>query len=339
MKPRIFSCLASCAVARRRLSLVVLAALCLFADRSAWAATYAADVIDGSYRDCRIIWSGDRLTVSFTVDFKSASGNVAGRTFLSRGIAIYAYDAAAKPTFPAATVVSINGSQSSNWNRVDDFTVEFAVPAYPRAHWMNAAAFTAKVTADLYMGTLNYWPAVSVQAANMTTDGDPVLSRTGALYIGPNMSGCRTIDPTKPPPSPVTTDIKVTAPDWDLGELERGKEATQTFATDAQRLCFAYDAKYIEYDKYLISVSSRNGVADNKFLMVNAADGSETVPYTLSFTGGGAPMALPSINGLPLTLGKSGRTCLTPTFKTWVGATIKGGDFSDALTFTITTQP
>ena len=26
---------------------------------------------------------------------------------------------------------------------------------------------------------------------------------------------------------------------------------------------FAYDAKYIEYDKYLISVSSRNGVADN----------------------------------------------------------------------------
>ena len=99
------------------------------------------------------------------------------------------------------------------------------------------------------------------------------------------MSGCRTIDPTKPPPSPVTTEIKVTAPDWDLGELERGKETTRTFATDAQRLCFAYDAKYIEYDKYLISVSNRNGVADNKFLLVSAADGSETVPYTLSFTG------------------------------------------------------
>ena len=99
------------------------------------------------------------------------------------------------------------------------------------------------------------------------------------------MSGCRTIDPTKPPPSPVTTEIKVTAPDWDLGELERGKETTRTFATDAQRLCFAYDAKYIEYDKYLISVSNRNGVADNKFLLVSVADGSETVPYTLSFTG------------------------------------------------------
>ena len=90
--------------------------------------------------------------------------------------------------------------------------------------------------------------------------------------------------PGKPPPAP-GTEITVTAPDWDLGELQRGKEATQTFATDAQRLCFAYDAKYIEYDKYLISVSSRNGVADNKFLLVSAADGSETVPYTLSFTG------------------------------------------------------
>ena len=48
--------------------------------------------------------------------------------------------------------------------------------------------------------------AVSVQAANVTTGSwDSVLSITGALYIGPNMSGCRTIDPTKPPPSPVTT--------------------------------------------------------------------------------------------------------------------------------------
>ena len=72
------------ALATRGLA-ILLAALCLFAGRSAWAATYSADVIDGSYRDCRIIWSGDRITVSFTVDFKDASGNMAGRTFLSRG--------------------------------------------------------------------------------------------------------------------------------------------------------------------------------------------------------------------------------------------------------------
>ena len=56
----------------------------------------------------------------------------------------------------------------------------------------------------------------------------------------------------------------MTAPDWDPGRIGAGKETTRTFATDAQRLCFAYDA-HIEYDKYLISVSNRNGVADNKF--------------------------------------------------------------------------
>ena len=50
-------------------------------------------------------------------------------------------------------------------------------------------------------------------------------------------------------------------------------------------------------------------------------------------------MPLPSINGLPLTLGKSGQTCLTPTFKAWAGADVKGGDFGDVLTFTITTNP
>ena len=113
----------------------------------------------------------------------------------------------------------------------------------------------------------------------------------------------------------------------------------RTFTTDAQRLCFRYNAKYIEYDKYLISASNRNGVAEGKFLLANADDGNQKVPYTLSLAGGGAPVPLPSINGLPLTLGKSGQTCLTPTFKAWAGADVKGGDFGDVLTFTITTQP
>ena len=70
----------------------------------------------------------------------------------------------------------------------------------------------------------------------------------------------------------MTTEIKVTAPDWDLGELERGQETTRTFATDAQRLCFSYDPKYIDYDKYLISASNRNGVAGNKFQLAGLMD-------------------------------------------------------------------
>ena len=50
-------------------------------------------------------------------------------------------------------------------------------------------------------------------------------------------------------------------------------------------------------------------------------------------------MALPSINGLPLTLSKSGRTCLTPTFKAGLAQRLKSTDFSDVLTFTIVTSP
>ena len=109
------------------------------------------------------------------------------------------------------------------------------------------------------------------------------------------------------------------------GRTGAGQETTRTFATDAQRLCFSYDPKYIDYDKYLISASNRNGVAGNKFQLAGLMDPGVTVPYTLSLAGGDEPVALPSADGLPLTLGKSGRTCLTPTFKAWAGADIKGG--------------
>ena len=79
--------------------------------------------------------------------------------------------------------------------------------------------------------------------------------------------------------------------------MERGKETTRTFATDAQRLCFNYDPKYIEYDKYLISASNRNGVVGNKYLLAAKADPGETVPYALSLAGGGAPVACPARMG------------------------------------------
>ena len=79
------------------------------------------------------------------------------------------------------------------------------------------------------------------------------------------------------PPSPVTTEITVSAPDWDLGSWP-GKETTRTFVTDEQRLCFAYDPKFIEFDKYLISASNRNGVAESKFLLASAENGNETTP-------------------------------------------------------------
>ena len=103
------------------------------------------------------------------------------------------------------------------------------------------------------------------------------MCKRGALH-GSQARGCRLIKAGEAtPPSPVTTEITVSAPDWDLGSW-RGKETTRTFVTDEQRLCFAYDPKFIEFDKYLISASNRNGVAESKFLLASAENGNETIP-------------------------------------------------------------
>ena len=56
-------------------------------------------------------------------------------------------------------------------------------------------------------------------------------------------------------------------------------------------------------------------MAGNRFQLAGLTDPGERVPYTLSLAGGGDPVALPSADGLSLTLGKSGTTCLTPTLQ------------------------
>jgi hypothetical protein len=312
----------------------VLAMLWLCAGRLAWAQIPTGDVIDGGYRDCSVSWSGDKAFLDFTVDFKEATGS-----FLSRAIAVSVYDKTGKRNSPMYLDVYLNRSFNTDKTSSDSYGIAYMSSAYPRPSWGRSTAFTANVRVEAQDPSLKDWPAVAVHAANMSTISKPTYASIGALYVGSGTQGCRVVDPSKPPPSPVTTEIKVTAPDWDLGELERGKETTRTFATDAQRLCFSYDPKYIDYDKYLISASNRNGVAGNKFQLAGLMDPGVTVPYTLSLAGGDEPVALPSADGLPLTLGKSGRTCLTPTFKAWAGADIKGGDFSDVLTFTIVTKP
>ena len=206
-----------------------------------------------------------------------------------QGIAVHRYDAKGKPlNWHTGMLVFIDGEQALGVASRSNSAVMFG-SSTGNAIWNFPWAFATNVKITIARAYVDAWPAVGVQIANVLTPLDSpsfVFSSKDVYYLYRNMptGDCRKIDPAKPPPAP-GTEITVTAPDWDLGELQRGKEATQTFATDAQRLCFAYDAKYIEYDKYLISVSSRNGVADNKFLLVSAADGSETVPYTLSFTG------------------------------------------------------
>ncbi|MBR8656099.1 hypothetical protein KDH83_22570 [Achromobacter sp. Marseille-Q0513] len=341
MKRGLFPGFASCAAMRRGLWVTLLAALWPCAGREAQAQRiYYADIIEGDYSQCRIQQSGNVIHITFSVRFRSANGYTAGERFYSRGLALFGYDETGKQVglsgFFRAT---INGNNAGYTTYASNYLVEHAIRTYPKPEWMDAGAYTANVAIETTTDSFRQWPAIGMQVVNVTGSFNHVFPKIGAAYVGLGTRGCQLIDPTKPPPSPVTTEITVTAPDWDLGELERGKETTRTFATDAQRLCFRYDPKYIEYDKYLISASNRNGVAENKFLLANTVDGGGTIPYVLSLAGGGAPVPLPSIDGVLFTLGKSGRTCLTPTFKAWAGADIKGGDFSDVLTFTITTTP
>ena len=201
---------------------------------------------------------------------------------------MHRYDAKGKPlNWHTGMLVFIDGEQALGVASRSNSAVMFG-SSTGNAIWNFPWAFATNVKITIARAYVDAWPAVGVQIANVLTplDSPSFVFSSGRVLPLPQHANRRLPEnrPGKPPPAP-GTEITVTAPDWDLGELQRGKEATQTFATDAQRLCFAYDAKYIEYDKYLISVSSRNGVADNKFLLVSAADGSETVPYTLSFTG------------------------------------------------------
>ena len=53
------------------------------------AASYA-EVIDGTYENCSLVQSGDRIAASFTVRFQAASGNIGNSLyFMSRGLAVF----------------------------------------------------------------------------------------------------------------------------------------------------------------------------------------------------------------------------------------------------------
>ena len=67
----------------------LLAVLWLCTGRVAWAASYA-EVIDGTYENCSLVQSGDRIAASFTVRFQAASGNIGNSLyFMSRGLAVF----------------------------------------------------------------------------------------------------------------------------------------------------------------------------------------------------------------------------------------------------------
>ncbi|MBR8656097.1 hypothetical protein KDH83_22560 [Achromobacter sp. Marseille-Q0513] len=334
-----------CASLARRLPEAALALACLLdagTAARAWPAVWptdSSDVIEaGSYSNCRYAEDATRATISVDVKFRGAAGNVAGKTFMARGMLFYSYDAQGKLKVIADNVNgTLNGIHGNAATSGGNYRLFYATIS--REPWTNANEVAVKVVISAPLALLADWPAVAFYPVNVTTDQTVVLPRFGAVYIGKGTTGCQIItDHTKPPPPAEVTEIKVSAPDWDLGELERGKETTRTFANPNEQLCFNYATKYIGFEKYLISASNRNGEDLGKYLLVNADDASQTIPYSLGLTGPRETVSLPSAAPVQFTLSKDGRTCLNATFKAWASDQVKGGDFSDVLTFTITTQ-
>lgn len=166
---------------------------------------------------------------------------------------------------------------------------------------------------------------------------DQAEAKGGAYIALRSSGGCKVLDPEKPPP-PLSVDLNVTAPDWNLGELPRG-EGEKTFTTSTDQLCFAYTGADVHGKSFVINASNANGTAGNRYRLKNLSDSSQLVPYSVTLDSGAAKVTLPNAANTGLSLDGSGRTCFVPTFKTLVDAKLKEGDYSDVLQFSVVTKP
>jgi len=208
---------------------------------------------------------------------------------------------------------------------------------YGMGAWYTADPFIALVRIRINNAAVADWPALAVRAGNYT-NGDDYGEITGAAYIsrGDNSGSCRIItDPSNPPPMPIA--MTMSAPDWDLGELQEG-DSTKTFANSSEQLCFSYSGASTSGKQFIINAGSANGISGNRYRLKNAKDSTQIVPYSITLDSGISTLTLPNAVNKGISFNSSGRTCFAPTFATSVDSKLKGGDYSDVLTFTVVTK-
>ena len=127
------------------------------------------------------------------------------------------------------------------------------------------------------------------------------------------------------------------APDWDLGELPEGN-GEKIFPSSSDQLCFTYSGTAVSGKQFVINAGSANGVVNNRYRLKNLKDATQLIPYSLTLDSGTSNVSLPNASNKALPLNSSGRTCFVPTFKTTVDPTVKSGNYSDVLTFTVVTK-
>lgn len=315
---------------------------------------YAAQTLDvgdisDSYSDCTFKDNNNGTsTVSTVVNYKPIKNACwsfgCGYQFLGRALIVYSYDKNGKPNASsfAASSVKLNGVEY--YDRYVGVGYSLYQNSKHTPPWNTMTAFSATFVAVIPNSNLSAWPAISLHAANMGTTGknNDMAEIKGAAYIARSSSNdgsCKVLANPEAPP-PLDIEITVSAPDWDLGELQQGLSTTQLGRAD-QMLCFSYDAASVQSQKFIIAASNTNGVLNNRYQLRHLSDTSQVVPYSLTLlmlNGGGSSVQLPG-NSTALPLASGDRSCYLPTFTTEVGKTVKEGDYSDVLTFTVITNP
>ncbi|WP_321783896.1 hypothetical protein [Burkholderia pyrrocinia] len=301
--------------------------------------------ISNGYGACTWQNNGDDTsTIDLTIDYKIVDKDTTlERVFFSRGILVYTFDSEGimRASSNAARSVSINGVAHSRFYTGIGYVMYYNdrhKETFPQG-WHNIGRFTANVSITISNSVIKDWPAIAVRAGNYTY-GDDIGEIKGAAYLS-NLGGsssCRVIDPSvPPPPPPPAITVAVAAPDWDLGELRRGDAVEKTLARPADQLCFTYSG-VAGTRNFVIDAQSENGIAANRYLLRNVSNASQTIPYELTLDSGTASFTVPNAAQRPIALNKDNRTCFVPTFRTWIDSSVKVGDYSDVLTFTIFTK-
>jgi hypothetical protein len=320
---------------------------CLFCNPVSAESVWKQPVVD-SYGNCTWRENGDgTVTASLIVNFKAAAPeNMGGGTSLySRPLTTLGYVTNGGIIFNGVdlfnTKEKINGVamntgfmvMNADWPGMIDYKT---YSPSTDGNWHNPNAFPASV--EMTFRKRKQLRAISVLAGNVSYNGRGFSQeQTGAAYLYPDSEGggCQVAPPINPPEPPVT--IRMSAPDWDLGELpvNRGEKR---FTAAADQLCFTYSGSRGNGLDVVLDADSQNGVVDNQYQLKALADVTQVVPYSVVLDDGGTEFTLPNQAKSSIRLNSSGKTCFSPTFKTYVRPLLKKGDYSDVLTFTVVSK-
>ncbi|WP_141755025.1 hypothetical protein [Burkholderia plantarii] len=332
----------------RALAWVMIQAGCLFC-KPVFAQSILMQPVVDSYGNCTWRDNGDGTkTASLIINFKAATRENlgGGKSLHSRSLMTLAYDKDGQ-SYVNADFVSgfsaretINGVGSdygmavtyTDWPGVIDFKIN---GRRPDDAWHNANAFSASVEIT-FRG--EQWRAISVTAGNVGYFlAGFAQEQTGAAYLYPDSdgTGCEVVSPIHPPKPPVT--IRMSAPDWNLGELPMD-HGEKRFTAAADQLCFSYSGLSGDGVDVVVDADSQNGVVDNHYQLKALADPTQVVPYSVALDDGSVEFVLPNRTKSSIRLNSSGRTCFAPRFRTYVRPLLKKGDYTDVLTFTVVSQ-